>query len=278
MSLFRKKINTKCSGNNNPQCSNYKNGQELGPHRTVCPVCSSDVEEINELNKGLLIIIMVIGFLFIGTTAWAYFSSSPSFNEVLNDGANQSDDSLNLETGKEETLEPPFPDDEEDEVFEAEDEKPLETPTTDELISQNLRSWHYHPQAGFQVENFENQSEGFSLLLSQVGEATPQYIGLQVISNHALEFSSERTHNVRFEVRSNQDIELRVRIGQQERPYTSSVQTRDYIAASEEFKAREISFSPVTDVPNQFFYFQLGETEANTEVEIRNIVIEEQPD
>ena len=62
MGIFKETIGTRCLGDKNPECENYKNKTLLSVHKRHCPDpdCGSSVEEVTERNA-LAIAVLVIG-------------------------------------------------------------------------------------------------------------------------------------------------------------------------------------------------------------------------
>jgi hypothetical protein len=62
MGIFKETIGTRCLGDKNPECENYKNKTLLSAHKRHCPDpdCGSSVEEVTKKNA-LAIAVLVIG-------------------------------------------------------------------------------------------------------------------------------------------------------------------------------------------------------------------------
>lgn len=89
MSLFRKTVSIRCSGDKNSQCQNFRNKTPLPAHKRHCPnsSCGSSVIEdtvpnvpaIAALTMGLLVVsIGSIGYLF-----WQRLPNTPGGEEVV---------------------------------------------------------------------------------------------------------------------------------------------------------------------------------------------------
>lgn len=70
MNIFKKRIGSRCSGEIDRECENYRNKTKLTAHRRHCPQCGSSVEEIFGQNNagilvfgGLLVVVVGVGYL-----------------------------------------------------------------------------------------------------------------------------------------------------------------------------------------------------------------------
>lgn len=75
MNVFYKKSKL-CTGKNDLLCPNYAQKEKLDYNLNVCPKCNSELTEIQEINKGLIITLSVVVLLVVAFTVYKLISSN----------------------------------------------------------------------------------------------------------------------------------------------------------------------------------------------------------
>ena len=140
--------------------------------------------------------------------------------------------------------------------------------------STSIVGWEYFEESGSQVQNFSQDSQGFSFLAASVGTVDPQkpqYIGIQTISISPVNLSSGDSYRLQFSIKSTQDFVLVVRIGQKAPPYTSVLnEGKVFISGDGNYEEKEIEFQ-VENTSDAFLHFQFGNASSGSEIGIRDI-------